>query len=202
MSHCSYSFIVIFVFIYLILNLTQKLFCFLPNSPVGIEKSAGKTATFCIFCALEVAFSLTLSIASFKAAISFGSGPALSTSVTVEAGQSNFFSHSFVSGRRVSNGAPESGSTSVFKVTSIARNFFLSPTKNALLMNGNSALTFCSMGTGGMFSPPAVISSSFSLPVIRNSGFFLIFKSLYLKLLEIKSDNRKSTLNQVKLFLE
>ena len=47
--------------------------------------------------------------------------------------------------------------TLTFSVRSMERNFFLSPTSIALLMIATSSLTESSIGTGGMFSPPAVI---------------------------------------------
>lgn len=40
------------------------------------------------------------------------------------------------------------------------RNFLLSPINMALLINGTASFTASSMGTGGMFSPPAVMISS------------------------------------------
>lgn len=47
-----------------------------------------------------------------------------------------------------------------FMVSSIDRNFLLSPISMALLMSGTASLTASSMGMGGMFSPPAVMISS------------------------------------------
>lgn len=45
-------------------------------------------------------------------------------------------------------------------VSSMDRNFLLSPISMALLISGTASLTASSMGTGGMFSPPAVMISS------------------------------------------
>lgn len=45
-------------------------------------------------------------------------------------------------------------------VSSMDRNFLLSPINMALLINGTASFTASSMGTGGMFSPPAVMISS------------------------------------------
>ena len=45
-------------------------------------------------------------------------------------------------------------------VSTTDKNFFLSPITMALLINGSSALILSSMGTGAMFSPPAVIINS------------------------------------------
>lgn len=45
-------------------------------------------------------------------------------------------------------------------VSSMERNFLLSPISMALLMSGMASLTASSMGTGGIFSPPAVMISS------------------------------------------
>ena len=54
-----------------------------------------------------------------------------------------------------------------FSVTSTTKNFCLSPTSIQLLtILGSSALILSSIGTGATFSPPAVIISSFSRPVI------------------------------------
>lgn len=50
--------------------------------------------------------------------------------------------------------------TITLMVSSIDRNFLLSPISMALLMSGTASLTASSMGTGGMFSPPAVMISS------------------------------------------
>lgn len=47
-----------------------------------------------------------------------------------------------------------------FKVKSMDKNFFLSPISMALLMMGSSFFTASSMGTGGTFSPPAVMINS------------------------------------------
>ena len=47
--------------------------------------------------------------------------------------------------------------------------FRLSPTNMALESTGNSLLMWFSMSTGGMFSPPAVITSSFTLPVMKRN---------------------------------
>lgn len=46
------------------------------------------------------------------------------------------------------------------RVISMERNLSLSPSSMALLMMGTSAFSASSMGTGGMFSPPAVMISS------------------------------------------
>lgn len=45
-------------------------------------------------------------------------------------------------------------------VRSMERNFSLSPTNMALLTMGSSDFSESSMGTGGTFSPPAVMISS------------------------------------------
>lgn len=45
-------------------------------------------------------------------------------------------------------------------VSSIDRNFLLSPISMALLISGTASFTASSVGTGGMFSPPAVMISS------------------------------------------
>ena len=47
-----------------------------------------------------------------------------------------------------------------FKVSSMDRNFLWSPISMALLMIGSSVFTASSMGTGGTFSPPAVMINS------------------------------------------
>ena len=49
--------------------------------------------------------------------------------------------------------------------------FLLSPTSIALLMNGSFFLMASSIITGGIFSPPAVITNSFSLPVMNKNPF-------------------------------
>lgn len=50
---------------------------------------------------------------------------------------------------------------STFNVRRIERNFLLSPMSTALLMHGNWDFTSSSIKTGAMFSPPAVIISSY-----------------------------------------
>ena len=50
---------------------------------------------------------------------------------------------------------------STFNVRRIERNFLLSPMSIALLMHGNWDFTSSSIKTGAMFSPPAVIISSY-----------------------------------------
>lgn len=50
---------------------------------------------------------------------------------------------------------------STFNVRRIERNFLLSPMIIALLMHGNWDFTSSSIKTGAMFSPPAVIISSY-----------------------------------------
>jgi hypothetical protein len=50
---------------------------------------------------------------------------------------------------------------STFNVRRIERNFFLSPMTIALLIQGSCAFTSSSIETGAMFSPPAVIISSY-----------------------------------------
>ena len=45
-------------------------------------------------------------------------------------------------------------------VSSMDRNFLLSPISMALLISGTASFTASSIGTGGMFSPPAVMISS------------------------------------------
>lgn len=52
------------------------------------------------------------------------------------------------------------GQALTFKVSIIDRNLRLSPTNMQLLMQGNTSFTLSSIGTGGTFSPPAVINSS------------------------------------------
>lgn len=47
-----------------------------------------------------------------------------------------------------------------FKVSSMDRNFLWSPISMALLIIGSSIFTASSMGTGGTFSPPAVMINS------------------------------------------
>lgn len=47
-----------------------------------------------------------------------------------------------------------------FRVSSMDRNFLWSPISMALLMIGSSVFTASSMGTGGTFSPPAVMINS------------------------------------------
>ena len=50
--------------------------------------------------------------------------------------------------------------TLTLSVTSIERNFLLSPISIQLLMRGHSFLMMSSIGMGGMFSPPAVMINS------------------------------------------
>lgn len=47
-----------------------------------------------------------------------------------------------------------------FRVSSMDRNFLWSPINMALLIIGSSVFTASSMGTGGTFSPPAVMINS------------------------------------------
>lgn len=58
-----------------------------------------------------------------------------------------------------------------FNVISIVKYFLLSPTRNALLTVESSFLTKCSIWTGGIFSPPAVIINSFKRPVMYRNPF-------------------------------
>lgn len=50
--------------------------------------------------------------------------------------------------------------TLTFTVNSIHRNFRMSPMSIQWLMHGSSTCTRCSIASGGIFSPPAVIISS------------------------------------------
>lgn len=54
----------------------------------------------------------------------------------------------------------ETASKFTLTVSSMVRNFLLSPISMALLIRGTASFTASSMGTGGMFSPPAVMISS------------------------------------------
>jgi len=86
-----------------------------------------------------------------------------------------FLHHSSASLSRFFVGVPNSLIV-VFNVIRQVRNFFLSPMTVALeTMSFSSYLMLSSIGTGGMFSPPAVIISSFSLPVIHRYPSLSIF---------------------------
>ena len=50
----------------------------------------------------------------------------------------------------------------------IDKNFFLSPMSIQLLTHGRCSLTVSSIGTGGIFSPPAVIINSVNVPKIKH----------------------------------
>ena len=50
----------------------------------------------------------------------------------------------------------------------IDKNFFLSPISIQLLTHGRCSLTVSSIGTGGIFSPPAVIISSVNVPKTKH----------------------------------
>ena len=64
-----------------------------------------------------------------------------------------------------SEGKSVESSRTTLKVRNIVRNFFLSPIRIALEIHGSSFLTASSIGTGAMFSAPAVIKSSLIRPV-------------------------------------
>jgi hypothetical protein len=63
-------------------------------------------------------------------------------------------------------GAPVFKSISTLKVIKAAINRFYSPNNIILEQAGHSNLKFSSIGTGAIFSPPAVIINSFMRPVI------------------------------------
>jgi hypothetical protein len=63
---------------------------------------------------------------------------------------------------------PVPGADSLIAIRQV-KNFLLSPTSMTWLTNGNSANNSCSMISGGIFSPPAVIISYLTLPVINKT---------------------------------
>lgn len=63
---------------------------------------------------------------------------------------------------------------SSFKATKQVKNFFISPITITLEMNGNADLISFSIRIGGTFSPPAVMISSFALPVMNRTPSFVI----------------------------
>jgi len=86
-----------------------------------------------------------------------------------------------------------------FNVRRIERNFLLSPMTTALLMHGNWDFTSSSIKTGAMFSPPAVIISSYKNTQelymcntinlqICNNKTILDWSSLFLKKIDGRSD--------------
>lgn len=56
-------------------------------------------------------------------------------------------------------------------VSSMDRNFLLSPISMALLISGRASLTASSVGTGGMFSPPAVMINSKTKAALLREAF-------------------------------
>ena len=65
------------------------------------------------------------------------------------------------------------GSSSKLKVQ--AKKGFCSPTTMTLDRQGSAFLISFSIKTGGTFSPPAVIMSSFALPVMKSNPSLLSF---------------------------
>ena len=63
-------------------------------------------------------------------------------------------------------GEPDFKSISALKVIKAAIKRFYSPNNIILEQAGHSNLKFSSIGTGAIFSPPAVIINSFMRPVI------------------------------------
>ena len=63
-------------------------------------------------------------------------------------------------------GMPVFKSVSTLKVIKAAINLFCSPNNIILEQAGHSNLKFSSIGTGAIFSPPAVIINSLMRPVI------------------------------------
>lgn len=64
---------------------------------------------------------------------------------------------------------------SSFKATKQLKNFFISPITITLEMKGRADLISFSIKIGGTFYPPAVIMSSFALPVMNSTPSFVIF---------------------------
>ena len=129
-----------------------------PISPPGIEKSVGRIVHFCIFCALDVARLLYLSIPAWMASIMTVSG-FLRTSSRVSDFEPCSLHHSMVSCANFDFGSRVSLSiwkyetlfsqfiiksllTSAFSVTRQDRNFRLSPMRTTLDRHGNSFLTW------------------------------------------------------------
>jgi len=83
----------------------------LPNSPVGKEKSIGRSENFWIFCALDIAFLLAASM-PFCIASKTSLGLFATTSDTLVNLQLSDDSHETTSGVKVSSGSAVSASTS------------------------------------------------------------------------------------------
>lgn len=83
----------------------------LPNSPVGKEKSIGKSENFWIFCAFDIAFLLAASM-PFCISSKTSLGLFATTSDTLVNLQLSDDSHKTTSGVKVSSGSVVSASTS------------------------------------------------------------------------------------------
>ena len=77
---------------------------------------------------------------------------------------------SFAAPTRTSSKEPVASFCCCLSVKRTERNLSLSPTTTAVDTPGSSDLSASSMGTGGTFSPPAVMSSSLMRPVILSMG--------------------------------
>ena len=125
-------------------------------------RSTGKTVHFCTHAALDIATLFALSIPSCIAFSTLLSGPD-KISLTFVALLPIDLHQSIAKGSRLSVGFLLS-STFTLNVKKQDKNFRLSPSKITFDRHGSSSLTAASMGTGAIFSAPAVIINSLIRP--------------------------------------
>ena len=141
-----------------------------PSSPVGMLKSRGSNTHFWTFAALEIASSFAKVMPLLIAAVILGSFPFM-TSLTLVASLPCNRHHASEDGAKSSVGIILlSESKMTLNVKKADKNFFLSPTTTTFDRHGNLSLIAFSIGTGAMFSPPAVIINSLILPENQMSG--------------------------------
>mmetsp|Transcript_10722 Transcript_10722/g.39724 ORF Transcript_10722/g.39724 Transcript_10722/m.39724 type:complete len:256 (+) Transcript_10722:159-926(+) len=135
-------------------------FCVLVSSLPGTEKSQSRMVNFWIFCALLVASLLYVSIAVWMVFSHTGSFFACDTVVDAALTSVELPNNTSV------NPPSVSGSCSCRSVTRHELNLRLSPIIITLEMPGRRDFSLSSIGTGAMFSPPAVMISSLMRPVM------------------------------------
>ena len=126
------------------------------TSPESTVNSKGRIVYFCTLWALEIAFLLAFSKPFFIISLTFGQ---LIASLIVLAEDPFFLRISTTS-------SLSSSGVLVLRQRRTVRYLRLSPITTAMETIGRAAVISFSINTGGMFSPPAVIISSLSLPVM------------------------------------
>mmetsp|Transcript_63983 Transcript_63983/g.176859 ORF Transcript_63983/g.176859 Transcript_63983/m.176859 type:complete len:214 (-) Transcript_63983:392-1033(-) len=135
-----------------------------PSSPPVTLKSTGMISHFLIVAARDTAFSFARAIPDSMYSRNFGS--AFASSIVLASEPMRAASVSASPNRSLPVGCPYA-SRLALNDTSATRYGLRSPTATTFCSAGHSALIASSIGTGAMFSPPAVISSSLRRPVMR-----------------------------------